>query len=522
MAIKVSGTTVIDDSRNLQNSTNLNATGNVYANTFIGDGSQLTNLPASGGTVTATASGTLSDGTTVVVNSDGTVSAVAKGVTAGSASSRTSTHNVYTLNVQAGWVKGHLIVAYADSGNSYYGYAVMGTIEGSTITFNTPIAFVSSSLLWSMSSAVSETPGMEAMIMAYSHNGESRKPYIQPLWINGTPGNHYISAGSAHQVENRTYVSGLSIAYSNELKSGIVSYENRYLKAFRLSSSSYAYDVGSEVDLGGTKESPLSMGYASNEDKFLMAYKDNSVGTFRMATHDGTSTSLVLVGSETTFSGTDEAMTIAVDYHPVQQKVVIGYRNNSADDFDMVLGTISGNTIGFATPFTVSSTNNPYNITMRYDPFRDVMGVAWSDSGDSTKGKYFGLTVSGNTATVGSQIVFNDNRNTQEKALVYSANGNYQVVVYRDNNTNYLYSEIVQAENSNLNSDNFLGFSNGAYANGASATIQIAGSVEDAQSGLTPGQSYFVQRSGAIATTADTPSVNAGRAVSSTKLLVKD
>ena len=76
MAIKVQGTTVIDDSRNLKNSVNLNATGNVYANTFIGDGSQLTNLPPSSGTVTAVASGALSDGSTVVINSDGTVSAV--------------------------------------------------------------------------------------------------------------------------------------------------------------------------------------------------------------------------------------------------------------------------------------------------------------------------------------------------------------------------------------------------------------------------------------------------------------
>ena len=51
MAIKVSGTTVIDDSRNLQNTVNVNATGNVYANTFIGDGSSLTGISA-GATVT--------------------------------------------------------------------------------------------------------------------------------------------------------------------------------------------------------------------------------------------------------------------------------------------------------------------------------------------------------------------------------------------------------------------------------------------------------------------------------------
>ena len=44
--------------------------------TFHGDGSGFTNLPASGGTITATASGSISNGDAVVVNTDGTVSSV--------------------------------------------------------------------------------------------------------------------------------------------------------------------------------------------------------------------------------------------------------------------------------------------------------------------------------------------------------------------------------------------------------------------------------------------------------------
>ena len=78
MAIKISGTTVIDNSQNITNA------GIVTATSFTGDGSQLTNLPGGGGnTLEATASGTLADGSKVIVNSDGTVSVVAQTETTG-------------------------------------------------------------------------------------------------------------------------------------------------------------------------------------------------------------------------------------------------------------------------------------------------------------------------------------------------------------------------------------------------------------------------------------------------------
>ena len=71
-----------------------------------------------------------------------------------------------------------------------------------------------------------------------------------------------------------------------------------------------------------------------------------------------------------------------------------------------------------------------------------------------------------------------------------------------------------------LTSENFIGFSSAAYTNGQTATINVVGNTTT-QSSLTPAQKYFVQKDGTLGLTASTPSVEAGIALSSTKLLIK-
>ena len=67
----------------------------------------------------------------------------------------------------------------------------------------------------------------------------------------------------------------------------------------------------------------------------------------------------------------------------------------------------------------------------------------------------------------------------------------------------------------------YIGISNGAYSNGATATIQLPSSVDDSQSGLTAGTTYYVSASGSLATSPDTPAVTAGVAISSTQMIIK-
>jgi hypothetical protein len=73
----------------------------------------------------------------------------------------------------------------------------------------------------------------------------------------------------------------------------------------------------------------------------------------------------------------------------------------------------------------------------------------------------------------------------------------------------------------NLTANNYIGTAATGAANTQRAKINLKGAVDENQSGLTAGQSYYVQPNGTLGTTPADPSVFAGTAVSATKLIVK-
>ena len=107
--------------------------------------------------------------------------------------------------------------------------------------------------------------------------------------------------------------------------------------------------------------------------------------------------------------------------------------------------------------------------------------------------------------------------------MVYDPSSKRNLIIYKDaNNSNYQSTRILRnafAE-TNLTSTNFIGFSDAAYSNGATAKIQIEGSVDDAQSGLTTAKVHYVQTDGSLSTTAGNPSVEAGVGISTTQIIV--
>ena len=211
---------------------------------------------------------------------------------------------------------------------------------------------------------------------------------------------------------------------------------------------------------------------------------------------------------------------ISATYDLSAQRVVIAYQNSSNSNFGTaIVGTVSGTSISFGTAVVFESAGT-FNVSATYNAGTNNVVIAYRDNGNSNFGTAAIGTVSGTSISFGTVIVFEGE--ISNISTTYDAASQRVVIAYRNSsNSNFGTAAVFSDSSTNITAENFIGFSNAAYTNGQTATIQIVGAVDDAQSGLTPGQSYFVQGNGTIGLTPATPSVFAGTAVASNKIIVK-
>ena len=178
---------------------------------------------------------------------------------------------------------------------------------------------------------------------------------------------------------------------------------------------------------------------------------------------------------------------------------------------------MSGTSISFGTPVVFESASTLWT-SIAYDANAQKVVIAYQDTGNSSYGTAIVGTVSGTSISFGTPVVF-ESASTSYISIAYDATNQKVVGVY----AGYEAQFVVTPLNTNLTEQNYIGISAGSYTNGQTATIQIVGAVDDAQTGLTPGLSYYLQPDGSIATTPAEPNLSlfAGTAVASTKLIIK-
>ena len=559
MAIQVSGSTVIHDSQDVQ------VSGMFTASSFVGDASQLTNLPASGGTLEATASGTLADGSKVIINADGTVSAVGFSTvpknwitTMGSSSS----NEAWDVRVDS---SGNVYIAGSDS-QPYSGGGVAKLNSSSEIQwsrYSHAGAWASQVLFYAVHVDDSGNvyvggktePSHDAILFKYNSSGvlqwkkelgtTSSYEYINGLAMDSS-GNIY----AASYMESKPAVIKLN-------SSGNTIWQRKYDKngqpaGVAIDSSDNVYLVGNTSQAGQGGDDILLIKYNSSGTSQWERTLGSSISQRGYDLAVDSSDNIFVVGrthSGTIYSGDEDVVLAKYDSsgNLLWQRQLGGsgmdsyYDGIAIDNSDNVYLSImnTGQTLtavkydndgNIQWQNSLNTTGTEYNKNMAVDPDgSNIYIVGHCDvSGASTEWVVAKLPGDGTgTGTYGtftySASSLTDQAGTMTGASYSHGSTNFTL----SNNTSTLNEGDANMTTSavnavsyatNLTGENFIGVSNGAYSNGQTATIQVTGSVDDAQSGLTAGQAYYVQDNGTLG---ESGSVFAGTAVSASKIIVK-
>ena len=484
--------------------------------------------------VQAVASGALASGDTVIVNSDGTVSVVAET----SISDSVGTPGVFTNsnldsspseNPQVGSAydvnADRIVVCYRLTSGGKYGYAVVGQVDSSnnSISFGTPTVFNSA-----------ETPfpapvydaASQKIVIGFSDHGGGQNPYAIVATVN--PSNNSISFGTKVQIDTGSwdYSSG---AYDSANQKVVFTWTSGLsVKSAVGTVSNTSISFGTINTFFTTSNSYVvyaSVTYESSSGKIVSVFTDVGNGSEGQAVVGTVSGTSISYGTPAIYNSSAFDNSVA---SVGSSKVIIGYlnSNNNINNAEAIVGTISGTSISYGSATNITGTGSCQSLSLAFGSDVGNAVIAYRDNSDSGHGKLNVLSISGTNITAGSDITFENSaiHTTLGTTTAFDSTNNRMVISYpNDGDSGKGKSVVFRVGGSipNLTSENYIGIASNGYASGQAATINAKGFIDDNQSSLTAGQSYFVQANGDLGTTAADPSVFAGTAVSTTKLIVK-
>ena len=477
-------------------------------------------------TITATADGAISDGDVVSLNSDGTVTP------SGDVVVPSETGSVASINTRSNtyghakiWITDtKFAVAYQGATGDTGSRLVIGTVSGTTITYGTSIqvnSFQSSNAYL----ALSYDPDLDLILVHYDY-GSTTATAVKVFSYSGT-----------------TLTAGGAIALPVEFK--------------RFNSFVYDPDQNTHILVG----SDLNNGRRGTAVPITIAGTTPTAGT------------AVVFDSSTTWGG-------SVNYDTVNQKHVILYSVEATDDDAYaIVGSLSGGTLSYGTRTALYTSNSVRAMAIVYDVASGKMIAAFSRMDDfgnvQDRIRVHVLTVSGTSVSSGTQALIQGASSTNDMqlhGLCYSPALEKTIILFNDLTANVISSEegtisgtsitfanretvlstswdyeshnndtkfvlnstnqfigavrqtsqldvyVYTTTSTSNNADNYIGVADAAYSDGATATIQILGSIDDAQTGLTTGSTYFVADDGSLSTTNNGRKI--GRAISATEILI--
>jgi len=409
--------------------------------------------------ITATASGAISAaGKPLAVNTDGTVRSVSVITTdnteaAGTFAEVGSSH-VYSEGKGGATFDSNsnkVVFTFRDAGNNSYGTAIVCTVASdNSISYGTPVVYSSTTATVGNSSCFDSNNNK--VIITFKDSGNSS--YGTAVVGTVDSSDNSISFGSAAVFESASttepkpihdinankiviqYVDAANSYYGTGIV-GTVSGTSISFGSASVYNSSTEYGIGEPV-------------YDSTNNKTVFIYQDygdTEKGKARVVTVSGTSLSY---GTEATFESQKVNPLTAV-FDSNVGKVAIGYYDETPTNMRHITGTVDGTDITFGSELNITSDN--------------AQPPTGSSAFDSNLGKV---------------VYFARNIADSDKP--------YGVVVQVGGTST---EEVLTAEN-------FIGTSAHSAADGAKVLVNTQGAIDENQSGLTAGQTYYVDKNGAL------------------------
>lgn len=485
--------------------------------------------------ITATASGALANGDLVVVNSDGTVSVVSGSLTSESTGSDAGPFS----NCVAGFVSAiydpdnqKVLVAHrhgTGDGNASKAVITVGTISSGAITFGSAQDFHTAEECHSVALAYDTDKDKLVVFWCDAGSGGSTGPLNVVVGDVASSGTITFGTASEIDADNCGINTSQAAFYDSTSNAVVLAYTNyadneATLVAGNVASSGNSITMGTPQQPNLGYGNSLAFGYHAAEEIFVLFTGDLSDTTAGNRKIVGASIS----GTTFTFGSIVDGIssvvpiTIAqesITYDSTNENLVIFYSNYTEGELKGRIIGVSGTTLTLGSEFDIAT--GAAGTGLYAHPAFHVAAdsivipaytAIYSSSYDGTEYSW--------TSTA---LPESDASRAFIGTPAYDANDQTLLIPFQDTDNNsygsaFTYSPAIDTRN--LTAENFVGISDGAYSDGTTATIQIAGSVDDAQTGLTAGQEYFVQNDNTLALTPDSPNVYAGKAISATEILI--
>lgn len=413
----------------------------------------------------AVASGTLPSGKPVVVNADGTVAVVASTGGAPSAGTPVVFRDSDTGYVASAYdtTNNKVVIAYTRTST---GYAVVGTVSGTSISFGSEAAFESGN---SDFHQMAFDPDTGKVVIAY--HDQSNNDYGTA--VVGTVSGTSISFGTP-VVFNSAYTIYTSVVYDTNADKIVIAYRDvgnsNAGTAIVGTVSGTSISFGSEATFESGETNYISAAFDSTNNKVVIAYQDTDDSSKGKAVVGTVSSTSISFGSIVEFES-GNTQQIATAYDSNAGKVVIAYLDNGNSDYGTaIVGTVSGTGISFGTA-VVFLEAEPARIGMTYDSDAQKVVLVYNDAGNSNAGTVVAGTVSGTSISFSAPVVFDGGIAHLHGAIVYDPDQQKVVTSYQDaSNGSKGTSAVITTSGPNLTSENYIGMLSGVVTGEAGST----------------------------------------------------